>query len=83
MPSPNRFLLSWAVVLSAIAASPLVLPSAAADASSISSRQRYEKISDTHWRYHDLGVANGFSADLRLDRDGIIKSYEGLFETID
>lgn len=47
------------------------------------SRQRYEKISDTHWRYHDLGVANGFSADLRLDRDGIIKSYEGLFETID
>jgi hypothetical protein len=46
------------------------------------SRQRYEKISETHWRYHDLGVANGFTADLHLDSDGLVKTYEGLFETL-
>lgn len=46
------------------------------------SRQRYEKISYTHWRYHDLGVASGFSADLELDEDLLVKTYAGLFEAI-
>lgn len=46
------------------------------------SRQRYEKISDTHWRYYDLGVAAGFSANLHLDEDRLVKTYEGLFEVI-
>lgn len=53
------------------------------DLSVVSSRQRYEKISDTHWRYHDLGVAAGFSANLELDEDGLVRTYEGLFESID
>lgn len=44
------------------------------------SRQRYERISDRNWRYHDLGVASGFSADLQLDEDKLVKTYAGLFE---
>lgn len=47
------------------------------------SRQRYERLSSTHWRHHDLGVAAGFSASLRLDGEGLVQSYEGLFEAID
>lgn len=62
------------------------LTAAYVDASDLSvqpSRQRYEKISDTHWIYHDLGVAVGFDAHLHLDPDGFVKTYEGLFEAID
>lgn len=62
------------------------LTTAYVDASDLSvqpSRQRYEKVSDTHWRYHDLGVAAGFNADLFLDEDRLVKTYTGLFETID
>ncbi len=47
------------------------------------SRQRYEKISDRHWVYHDLGVADGFIANLMLDGCGLVRTYEGLFETIE
>ena len=47
------------------------------------SRQRYEKFTETHWRYHDLGVADGFTADLYLDDAGLVKMYDGLFEAID
>jgi hypothetical protein len=47
------------------------------------SRQRYEKLSDTYWRYIDLGVAHGFTAALELDRDGLVARYEGLFEALD
>jgi hypothetical protein len=46
------------------------------------SRQRYEQISDTHWRYYDLGVAAGFTANLHLDEGRLVRTYEGLFETI-
>ena len=55
----------------------------AADTLSVQpSRQRYEQISETHWRYYDLGVAAGFTANLHLDEDRLVKSYEGLFEVI-
>lgn len=53
-----------------------------ADMSVTPSRQRYEKISDRHWRHYDLGVAAGFSANLHLDGDGLVKTYEGLFEAL-
>ncbi|HEY7799777.1 MAG TPA: putative glycolipid-binding domain-containing protein [Hyphomonadaceae bacterium] len=49
----------------------------------VPSRQRYEKISDTYWRYIDLGVAHGFTAALELDKDGLVARYEGLFEALD
>jgi uncharacterized protein len=48
----------------------------------VPSRQRYEKISSTYWRYHDLGVADGFTAALELDKDGLVARYEGLFEAL-
>lgn len=53
------------------------------DLSVVPSRQRYERISDTHWRYFDLGVAAGFSANLHVDEHGLVRTYEGLFEAID
>jgi len=46
------------------------------------SRQRYEAFGGNRWRYVDLGVAKGFEADLRVDADGLITRYEGLFEAI-
>jgi hypothetical protein len=52
------------------------------DLSVTPSRQRYEKISDTYWRYIDLGVAHGFTAALELDKDGLVARYEGLFEAL-
>ncbi len=53
------------------------------DLSVVPSRQRYERLSDVHWRYHDLGVAAGFNANLDLDEHGLVRTYEGLFETVD
>ncbi|WP_163265030.1 putative glycolipid-binding domain-containing protein [Chelativorans alearense] len=47
------------------------------------SRQRYATLGGNRWRYIDLGVAKGFEADMRVDEDGLIVDYEGLFETID
>lgn len=47
------------------------------------SRQRYGVLGDNRWRYVDLGVAQGFEADLTLDRDGFVIDYEGLFEAVD
>jgi hypothetical protein len=46
------------------------------------SRQRYERLGEKLWRYHDLGVAKGFTADLKIDRDGLVSHYEGLFEAL-
>ena len=54
----------------------------AADLSVTPSRQRYEKLGRRKWRYVDLGVANGFTAVLDLDADGLVKTYEGLFEAL-
>ncbi len=46
------------------------------------SRQRYEKLGERFWRYIDLGVAKGFTAELRLDSEGFVRHYEGLFESV-
>ena len=47
------------------------------------SRQRYEVLEAYRWRYIDLGVANGFEAGLKVDQDGFVIDYEGLFEALD
>jgi hypothetical protein len=54
----------------------------ATDLSVTPSRQRYERISGAYWRYHDLGVAHGFTAALEFDSDGLVARYEGLFEAL-
>jgi len=53
------------------------------DLSITPSRQRYEKLGERSWRYVDLGVADGFTARLDLDADGLVERYEGLFEALD
>jgi hypothetical protein len=47
------------------------------------SRQRYDYKGRRLFRYIDLGVAAGFEADLRVDDDGLVQSYEHLFERVD
>ena len=47
------------------------------------SRQRYDYKRPRLFRYIDLGVAAGFEADLRVDEDGLVQSYEHLFERVD
>lgn len=47
------------------------------------SRQRYIDLGGGQWRYIDLGVAEGFEATLRVDEDGFVIDYQGLFETMD
>ena len=47
------------------------------------SRQRYEALEAYRWRYIDLGVAEGFEAELKIDQDGFVIDYEGLFEALD
>ncbi len=46
------------------------------------SRQRYEPLGSGRWRYVDLGAAKGFEAVLELDSDGLVRTYERLFEAI-
>jgi uncharacterized protein len=46
----------------------------------IPSRQRYERLGPARWRYVDLGVARGFTAVLQLDREGLVRKYQHLFE---
>jgi hypothetical protein len=46
----------------------------------VPSRQRYERLGPRRWRYIDLGVARGFTAVLQLDRDGLVRKYQHLFE---
>jgi hypothetical protein len=53
------------------------------DLSVCRSRQRYERRAAGLVRYVDLGVAEGFEADLRVDPDGLVHSYEHLFERVD
>lgn len=61
------------------------LTAAYVDASTLEtmpSRQRYERLGEKLWCYYDLGVAKGFTAELKMDRDGLVSHYEGLFEGI-
>jgi hypothetical protein len=44
------------------------------------SRQRYEYLGPRAWRYVDKGVSDGFTARLDLDEEGLVATYEHLFE---
>jgi uncharacterized protein len=47
------------------------------------SRQRYDYKEPGRFRYIDLGVATGFEADLLVDAEGLVRSYEHLFERVE
>jgi uncharacterized protein len=47
------------------------------------SRQRYDKLGSGVFRYVDLGLFNGFEARLTVDDDGLVRTYESLFERIE
>lgn len=47
------------------------------------SRQSYQRLDTTRFRYLDLGFANGFQAELTVDQMGIVTTYEGLFERVE
>lgn len=44
------------------------------------SRQAYERVTNTCFRYRDLGLYRGFEALLDVDDAGFVLRYEGLFE---
>jgi uncharacterized protein len=46
------------------------------------SRQRYDRLGPGRVRYVDLGLARGFEADLAVDADGLVLSYQHLFERV-
>lgn len=47
------------------------------------SRQRYEQAGPREFVYVDLGLYAGFRAGIVVDDDGLVRSYEGLFERIE
>ncbi|WP_129783511.1 putative glycolipid-binding domain-containing protein [Promicromonospora panici] len=47
------------------------------------SRQRYEPRGPGQVRYVDLGLSQGFEADLTLDDAGLVVRYEDLFERVE
>jgi hypothetical protein len=48
----------------------------------VRSSQRYDRQGPGRLRYVDLGTAKGFEADLRVDAQGLVVSYEHLFERV-
>jgi hypothetical protein len=46
------------------------------------SRQRYDRQGPGRLRFVDLGLSKGFEADLTVDADGLVLSYEHLFERV-
>lgn len=46
------------------------------------SRQRYVRLGPNRLRYYDLGVHDGFEADLVVDNSGLVIHYEHLFEQV-
>jgi hypothetical protein len=46
------------------------------------SRQRYDRLAPDRFRYVDLGVAQGFVADLVVDGESLVLRYQHLFESI-
>jgi uncharacterized protein len=46
------------------------------------SRQRYDRHGPGRVRYVDLGLSRGFEADLVVDDDGLVLTYEHLFERV-
>ena len=53
-----------------------------ADLNVARSRQRYDYKAPGLYRYIDLGLSAGFEADLRVDEEGLVLSYEHLFERV-
>ena len=53
-----------------------------ADLSVARSRQRYDYRAPGLYRYIDLGLSAGFEADLSVDEDQLVMSYDGLFERV-
>ena len=47
------------------------------------SSQRYDRLGPGLLRYVDLGLSAGFEADLRVDGDGLVLSYQHLFERVE
>jgi hypothetical protein len=47
------------------------------------SRQRYDRLGPRRVRYVDLGLSQGFEADLTVDDQGLVLSYQHLFERIE
>lgn len=48
----------------------------------VRSSQRYDRQGPGRLRYVDLGTAKGFEADLLVDGQGLVVSYEHLFERV-
>ncbi|PZO81304.1 MAG: hypothetical protein DI629_04675 [Mesorhizobium amorphae] len=46
------------------------------------SRQRYERLGAQRLRYVDLGLSEGFEAELSVDEQGLVVRYEHLFERV-
>ena len=46
------------------------------------SRQQYARQGPRNVRYVDLGLSSGFEADLQVDANGMVISYEHLFERV-
>ena len=46
------------------------------------SRQRYDRLGPQRLRYVDLGLSTGFEADLLVDDQGLVISYQHLFERL-
>lgn len=54
-----------------------------ADAMTVArSSQRYDRQGPGRVRYVDLGLSAGFEADLTIDEEGLVLSYEHLFERV-
>lgn len=47
------------------------------------SRQRYEPLGPGRVRYVDLGLSQGFEADLTVDEQGLVVDYQHLFERVE
>ena len=63
----------------------LVVDIAFIDAATLSvkrSRQRYERMGPGRVHYTDLGLFEGFEADIAVDDAGLVTSYGGLFERV-
>ncbi|MGE0210731.1 MAG: putative glycolipid-binding domain-containing protein [Parvibaculaceae bacterium] len=47
------------------------------------SRQRYDRTGPRQFRYVDLGLHEGFEADLVVDEQGLVCTYQHLFERVE
>lgn len=46
------------------------------------SKQRYERLAPDRLRYVDLGLSEGFVAELEVDGEGLVVRYEHLFQRV-